>query len=619
MRARRLNSDNQRRSGASTLRIGALHRYTLLASSIAGRHLAIGSSKSGISYSDSQTIYLPEGDHDRLMVGLVVQAALFAAGSLEQKVIKRLVGRERVARRYLTLEANRAMSVVGQYLPRSFRARIAAHWQGTMADDPQDSLRRALSREPIPEAPELFGAIHCRLLLRTMASDEANDTDDAGDTLSETDMRKADRQLVKRDLDNADEEDAESSEVLKLMSLFAAFNPLSQLFGNLFGFKGTRGSRSKGMGGVGGDLGAGAARQVNGASGYAKPMPALLESSDDVGDSPHSGFFYPEWDWRDRCHRPDWCCISQFDPALEENIGQLGEVSDKPLLRSMARLGASFERHGHQADGEDLDLAALMDFVVDAASGNSGDERVYETRRKTRRDLGVILLLDTSGSTSDRQIGGASIWDAQRILVKNTIAALEQVGDRVAAYGFQSFGRHDVRFLRIKEFDGRFDQAARKRLRALRPSGYTRLGAAIRHATEIVAARSGAANQILVVVSDGYPFDHDYEANYAEHDVRHALGEAEARGVGCVCLNVGAATDDALLERVWGNVGHATLTGPGELGVHAESLFRAAMQRVTTGVGATSRRAGERKKSGVGQQRQTVAYAALRRQQSIGG
>ena len=53
----------------------------------------------------------------------------------------------------------------------------------------------------------------------------------------------------------------------------------------------------------------------------------------------------------------------------------------------------------------------------------------------------------------EQDSAGVPIWDAHRQLVANLVAVLEEIGDRVAAYGFNSQGRKHVRFLRIKDFD----------------------------------------------------------------------------------------------------------------------------------------------------------------------
>src|SRR5262249_44215791 len=155
---------------------------------------------------------------------------------------------------------------------------------------------------------------------------------------------------------------------------------------------------------------------------------------------------------------------------------------DHRLRRELGRLGLRHERHRRQVDGDVIDVTALVEAVVDRASGHPADLRVYETKRRTAHDLGVLVLLAATGSTGE-SAEGRKVFDDQRLLAARLTAALEQLGDRVAAYGFYSRGREAVRFLRVKGFDDRYDHAARRRLAALTPGGYTRLGAAIRHAT----------------------------------------------------------------------------------------------------------------------------------------
>ena len=66
---------------------------------------------------------------------------------------------------------------------------------------------------------------------------------------------------------------------------------------------------------------------------------------------------------------------------------------------------------------------------------------------------------------------------------------------------------------------------------------------------------AGHLGRLLVVLSDGLAYDHGYEPAYGAADARRALGEARRQGVGCLCLSVGASTDDEALGRVFGSVG----------------------------------------------------------------
>jgi nitric oxide reductase activation protein len=289
------------------------------------------------------------------------------------------------------------------------------------------------------------------------------------------------------------------------------------------------------------------------------------------------GYRYPEWDFRRGEYREDHCAVAEFDPPSPEDDAETIDVNDPALRRQLARLGLSYERHRRQHEGDVIDLTALIELFVDRAAGHAGDPRVYETKRRTAHDLGVLVLLDATGSTGE-SAEGRRVFDEQRLLAGRLTAVLDELGDRVATYGFYSRGREAVRFLRVKDFDDRFDHAAERRLAALAPGGYTRLGAAIRHATHLVANRAGTSQMLLVLVGDGLPYEDGYEHRYAQEDSRQALREAVAQGVGCACVSVRSSTEADVLERVWGAVPHRRLEDAGELARHVRPLFGDALK-----------------------------------------
>ncbi len=96
----------------------------------------------------------------------------------------------------------------------------------------------------------------------------------------------------------------------------------------------------------------------------------------------------------------------------------------------------------------------------------------------------------------------------------------------------------------------------RRRTRASAPPSAT--------AAAILEERGGTPRRLLVVLSDGFAYDHGYEGRYGEADAA-ALVEARRRGVGCLCLSVGADADPAALRRVFGTAAHATVPTPEQL------------------------------------------------------
>jgi nitric oxide reductase activation protein len=129
----------------------------------------------------------------------------------------------------------------------------------------------------------------------------------------------------------------------------------------------------------------------------------------------------------------------------------------------------------------------------------------------------------------------------------------------------------------VKGFDERLGGTTRARLAGLRPEGFTRLGAAVRHSTRLLVDRSGSRRWLLVVLSDGFPFDDGYEGTHAGADVAMALAEARHAGVGALCLGIGTTTPDVELQAVFGTSTYATGPSLSELGADLADLVRAAL------------------------------------------
>ena len=195
------------------------------------------------------------------------------------------------------------------------------------------------------------------------------------------------------------------------------------------------------------------------------------------------------------------------------------------------------------------------------ACGDAGrpapDEAVYLDSLRRRRDLAVLVLLDVSGSSAETGTFGQTVHEQQRAVATALTVALHELGDRVALYAYQSQGRSAVHMMPVKRFDDTLNALVMRRLGSLAPGAYSRLGAAIRHGASVISEKAGTSRRLLVVLSDGLAYDHGYERVYGAADARRALSEARRRGIGCLCLTIGAATDAGELGRVFGSTAHA--------------------------------------------------------------
>ena len=280
-------------------------------------------------------------------------------------------------------------------------------------------------------------------------------------------------------------------------------------------------------------------------------------------------FRYPEWDVHRARYRPDHCTVVESDrsssgcPAGGGTTGR--RMQTAAMRRELAKIHLGLTPVHRRRRGDDIDIDAAVDAFVDQRTGHTPNIDTYVESVRAARDLSVFVLLDVSGSAAEPGVDGKSIHDHQVATAVALTRALHELGDRVALATFNSRGRHAVQFDRVKSFDERLDTRLAERVGAIVPGAYTRLGAAIRHATAITEAKAGTARRLLVVISDGFAYDHGYEGAYGEADAARALLEARRRGLGCLCLSTGADADTDALSRVFGPAAHANVPVPERL------------------------------------------------------
>jgi nitric oxide reductase NorD protein len=539
-----------------------IERMAVLASAIACRRLITEVTDSGPTHTDGRTIYIARATQDvDLRDAVVVQAALLAAGSLQKDRIARLLRyRQSVSDRYLVFELGRVTAQLDGLLPARTVARIKAIDIQDVSSSSEESLRRALSREAVPSLPAWVGTVKPSRLRRADEADlRAAPTDADLDRLNQLDA-------MEPQPEGPPDHDADESKILNLLSAPGMSNPLGDALQKLLGMG--RGGLDKNQGSLElpvakrrfGSVGSNARK-----SRIGQLVSAMFESA------PICGIRYPEWDHRKGSYRPDWCTVAEYDPAQVENAASQTDFGCD-FRRALGRVGIEPERHRQQPEGDSLDLSALVDYEADRRRGALPEPNIYETNRLTKRDLSVLVLLDCSGSTAEESSGHV-VFEKGRQLAGNLTADIEQLGDRVGTYGFYSRGKDAVRFLRIKEFGVRFDTAAKRRLGSVQPSGFTRIGAAIRHSAHVLESQARAKNMILLVIGDGLPYDDGYEGAYARADARQAIHEATRRGIGVVGLGIRSSTEPDVLEDVWSAASFRVIGGSRDAHRHLRGLL----------------------------------------------
>lgn len=282
---------------------------------------------------------------------------------------------------------------------------------------------------------------------------------------------------------------------------------------------------------------------------------------------------YDEWDRELTDHRLGWCRVIEkrvkhgdrhfVDQTKERHRGVISSIRHQFQLMKPENL----TRIANEVDGEEFDLNAVIDYVIDRRADGQQSERIYTKRLRRRRDVAVSFLLDQSSSTA-RTIGrhplqpytrpGRRIIEIEKEGLVLMSEALEAVGDVYAINGFTSEGRRNVKFYVVKDFGEKYSDEVKRRIGGINYQNNTRLGAAIRHATAKLA-KQDARTRLLIVLSDGRPYDHDYgDARYAREDTREALRQAKTEGITPFCITIDRESE-AELKDLYGEIGYTII------------------------------------------------------------
>ncbi len=542
-------------------------RLGLLASALAGRTVAVAPGAPGEpAWTDGITVFVDGAESaGHQLESVTVQASLLAGGGLEPDVVRKLLRRPALAKKYLAIEGQRSLAANEDLLPLPVRSLIDLDL-ATRTDSPATSLTVA-GRDKVADPPASFGVIKARNLLSAHASAAQSDVAGAHDP-----RRKSPKELAELKDDTAEADD--NSDVMDpFSSPVGGGGAAGKLLQHLM-------SRVRQLSG-GGPPGADTPthRSHKGIRGAGMVTSTAVSNSEDADDgkSDDDGRKYPEWDIHRRRYRHDWCTVHEIDPPLKQGH-PLARPDVHALRRPLTRLGIGLDRAHRQTQGDDIDVDAAVEARVETLAGSAPDEAVYLDNLRRRRDLAVLVLLDVSGSVAEAGTFGHTVHEQQRATAAALTVALHELGDRVALYAFQSQGRSAVHLLPVKRFDDSLNALVMQRLGSLTPGAYSRLGAAIRHGTSVITEKAGTSRRVLVVLSDGLAYDHGYERLYGAADARRALGEARRQGIGCLCLTIGAGTDSGELRRVFGSAAHASIPKPTQLADVIGPLFRAALR-----------------------------------------
>ena len=300
-------------------------------------------------------------------------------------------------------------------------------------------------------------------------------------------------------------------------------------------------------------------------------------------------YTYDEWDFRDVEYKPNWCLLHEKKlPDGESNFYKETLTNNSSLVYQIKKqfelvFPEMYRKQKRLEDGEEADLDAGIEALIDLRSNVTPDEKIYWRRNKTERSVAVALLIDMSASTAEAIDDGTRssnddwgapddpveymVWlrsrraeglrrsykrivDVEKEGIVLMVNSLEMLGDDYGVYGFSGYGRENVEFYTIKDLDEKFTDSVSGRIDRIAPLHATRMGPAIRHTISKLENHE-ARSRFMFLITDGRPQDRGYsregvEKEYAVYDTRQALLEAKQQGIVPFCLTVDKAGHDYL-------------------------------------------------------------------------
>lgn len=291
------------------------------------------------------------------------------------------------------------------------------------------------------------------------------------------------------------------------------------------------------------------------------------------------GKLLPEWNYTTAELRSAQCRTRTVPVRINEDTnGELPahlKQTLRKLKNSFSMLNPQRIQLKSQPYGDEIDIDEYIKFHT---TRSSTDPCLYLDHRKRERDISSLLLADISLSTE------AWIGEKKRVIdiIRESMlifsSSLSESKDPFALYGFNSLHRKDVRLHTIKPFNEQYSENTRRRIKSIEPAAYTRMGAAIRHATEILAQQL-SRDRLLILITDGKPNDADhYEGRYGIEDTRMSLIEARKQGLHVFCVTIDQQAHE-YMPHIFGKNNFIVIRNPVDLPARLTLLYRQITQR----------------------------------------
>jgi nitric oxide reductase NorD protein len=283
----------------------------------------------------------------------------------------------------------------------------------------------------------------------------------------------------------------------------------------------------------------------------------------------HKGYHitYDEWNYSKRAYKEDFCAVypltqlksnsKYYHRTIKDNASTLNG-----LRKMLANLDNKLQQQRRQRQGDEFDIEAVTDMLVDLHIQHTPSDKIYLSKRKKEKDISILLLLDISLS-ADSYANGNRIIDVEKQVSILFGEILNEFEIDFSIHCFFSKTRNYSQFITVKSFDEKWD-VSKHRIGAIEPQGFTRIGAALRHAGALLEKRK-TQNKWVIILSDGKPNDYDrYEGKYGVNDVKQALRELKEKRINSYALAIEAQAK-YYLPKMFGKNHYQILTNPTEM------------------------------------------------------
>jgi nitric oxide reductase NorD protein len=265
-------------------------------------------------------------------------------------------------------------------------------------------------------------------------------------------------------------------------------------------------------------------------------------------------FQYPEWSEKENRYLKSFCTVY---PSVPESC--IESALFKNLIAAKYKNVIRYWKNKFNAlvhiplwqnklyDGADIDIDNYIRLSPELKS-YSGRPKIYSEKQKLQKEMSILILADVSYST-DTWVNGRKVIDIVKDCISISSFLFEDLFERVSVAITNSETRKRIHYKELKKMNEDWVTFF-QRSHEIRPHEYTRLGPAIRHATQTLI-KENSPESILILITDGKPTDLDpYEGTHGQKDVKKSLHEATVLGLRVLTLTV-SDFDPVILQKIF--------------------------------------------------------------------